>query len=362
MKSPYLTIDLKKIEHNTRTIVALCRDHGITVSGVTKAVCGNPAVARAMLRGGVESIADSRLENIVRMQQAGVKAAYTLLRLPALSAVDEVVELTARSLNSEATVLQALSTAAQQQQKVYEVVLMVELGDLREGIMPEGLFAIVETVLKLPALRLVGLGANLACLAGVVPSEENMKRLLDLADALEQQCGLKLSQLSAINSSGLELIASGRMPRRINHARIGEAILLGCETTHRRAWPDTFQDAFQLHAEILELKRKPSLPQGELAEDAFGHQTSFIDNGERLRALLNVGREDVDIAGLSPLDDRLKILGGSSGYLVLDVTAAAGELHVGDDITFALNYSALLAVMTSEYVEKRAFNKGDALG
>jgi predicted amino acid racemase len=352
MASPYLTIDLNKIEHNTRTIATLCKDHGIAVSGVTKVVCGNPEVARAMLRGGVESIADSRLENIERMQQAGIDADYILLRLPPLSAVEEVVQHTTCSLNSELAVIQALSAAASKQQKIHEVILMVELGDLREGVMPERLSAIVVKVIKLPAIRLVGLGANLACFAGVVPSRENMNQLVALADQLQRQFGLKLPTLSAINSSGLELIASGRMPRHINHARIGEAILLGRETTHRRPWPDTYQDAFQLHAEILELKRKPSTPHGELAEDAFGHRPTFADNGEGLRALLNVGREDVDIEGLSPLDKRLKVLGGSSGYLVLDVTAVEGELKVGDEMVFDLNYSALLAAMTSEYVRK----------
>ena len=356
MASPYLTIDLKKIEHNSRTIVTLCNDHGINVSGVTKVVCGNPEVARAILRGGVKTIADSRLENIERMQQAGVDADYTLLRLPPLSAVEEVVQHTTCSLNSELAVIQVLSAAANKQHKVHEVILMVELGDLREGVMPENLPAIVEEVIKLPAIRLVGLGANLACYAGVVPSRDNMNQLVALADQLQRQFGINLSILSAINSSGLELIASGRMPQRINHARIGEAILLGRETTHRRPWPDTYQDAFQLHAEILELKRKPSRPHGELAEDAFGHQPTFADNGEGLRALLNVGREDVDIEGITPLDKRLKILGASSGYLVLDVSAAEGKLRVGDELGFSLNYSALLAAMTSKYVKKNYLN------
>ena len=68
---PYITIDLGKIEHNTRTIVALCKKHNIEVTGVTKVTCGHPEVAKAMLRGGVASIADSRLENIQRMRIGG---------------------------------------------------------------------------------------------------------------------------------------------------------------------------------------------------------------------------------------------------------------------------------------------------
>lgn len=230
---------------------------------------------------------------------------------------------------------------------------MVDLGDLREGIWPDDLIPFVREALKLPGIRIAGLGANLACFGGVVPSIDNMHWLVALAEAIEQGFGLELQWLSGLNSSGLDLIASGDLPERINHARIGEAILLGCETVHRRPWPGTFQDAFILHGEVLELKRKPSLPIGERGEDAFGHMPVFEDHGLRHRALLNLGREDVDVAGIRPLDARLRILGASSGYLVLDVTDAAGDIRVGDEVGFHVNYSALLAAMTSEYVIKR---------
>ncbi len=353
MTTPYLTIDLKKIEHNARTIVGVCRNHGIAVSGVTKVVCGNPEVAKAMLRGGVENIADSRLPNIRRLRAAGIDSGMMLLRVPALSTVAEVVDLTAVSLNSELVVLQALSLEAQRQGKPHDVILMIDLGDLREGIWPDDLSSVVEQIINLPSIRIVGLGSNLACFAGVVPTSEKMQQLVALAQEIEDRFGLQLETLSAINSSGLELIASGKMPTRINHARIGEAILLGRETTHRRPWPGTYQDAFTLHAEIIELKEKPSQPVGELAEDAFGHQPEFAQRGTMLRALLNIGREDIALEGIAPLDGRLQIIGASSGYLAVDVTAATGEFKVGNTLAFSLNYAALLAAMTSEYVEKR---------
>jgi len=159
--------------------------------------------------------------------------------------------------------------------------------------------------------------------------------------------------MSGANSSALTLIASGQMPQRVNQARIGEAILLGRETTHRDPWPDTHQDAFQLHAEILELKEKPSLPVGETGEDAFGQAPVFADRGRILRALLNIGREDVEVEGLRPLDPGLSVVGGSSDYAVVDASRATRPLHVGDELVFNLTYGALLAAMTSAYVEKR---------
>ena len=358
MKTPYLTIDLAKIEHNTRTIVGLCSEHGIHVTGVTKATCGHPDVARAMLRGGVVSIADSRLENIRRLRTAGVAASYILLRVPALSAIEEVIALADVSLNSEWSTVEALSSAAERHGKVHDVILMVDLGDLREGLWQNDINAFVQQALKLRGIRIIGLGTNLACFGGVMPSENNMKQLVGYASTIESSFDLQLEWLSAVNSSGLELIAAGKMPARINHARIGEAILLGRETIQRKPWPDTHQNAFVLNAEIIELKMKPSVPVGQRGEDAFGNVPEFEDRGMRLRALLNVGHEDVDIAGISPVDSRVTILGASSGYLVVDVTDAGSDIHLGDELAFSLNYSALVAAMTSGYIRKQVIKHG----
>jgi len=352
VKTPYLTIDLNKIEHNAHTIVGLCHEHGIEVTGVTKVACGHPEVARAMLCGGVASIADSRLENIQRLKSAGIDTSFILLRVPPLSAVDEVVALVDLSLNSELAVLEGLSVAAIRSGKVHEVILMVDLGDLREGIWLDDVVTFVREAINLEGVRIKGIGTNLACFGGVVPSEDNMQQLVELANEIAHRFAMSLEWISGINSSGLELIASGKMPQRINHARIGEAIILGRETIHRKPWPDTFQDTFVLHAEILELKKKPSLPVGERSEDAFGRLTEFEDQGNVLRALINVGREDIDINGITPLDSRINVLGGSSGYSVLDVTAVEDNIAVGDELTFTLNYSALLTAMTSAYVTK----------
>lgn len=353
MAYPYLTIDLSKIEHNARCIVNLCQVHGIDVTGVTKGTCGQPDVAKAMLRGGVSSIGESRMENIHRLIAAGVQTSFMLLRVPPLSGVEEVVNTVGLSVNSELSVLQALSKAANSTRQVHDVLLMVELGDLREGIPPEDLLGFVREARRLPNIRIKGLGTNLACFGGVVPNKKTMNRLVELALEIEKELGCQLPWISGINSSGLDLIAYGEMPDRANHARIGEAILLGRETVRRRPWPGTYQDAFLLHAEILELKNKPSMPIGERGEDAFGRFPTFKDRGDIERALLNVGREDVTVEGLTPVDSRLSILGASSGYLVVDVSLAKGTYRVGDELSFLLNYSALLRASTSEYVKKR---------
>ena len=349
--TPYIHIDLAKIERNARAVVTLCAEHGITVAGVTKGVCGHPGIAHAMLKGGVACIADSRLDNLRRLRHAGIEQCM-LLRMPALSVVDDVVALAGISLNSEVVVLGALSEAARSIGKIHDVMLMVDLGDLREGIWPADLDTFHREVVTLPGIRIRGLGTNLSCFGGIVPSEANMRRLVELAEQVESTLGARLDWISGANSSALALIAAGRMPKRVNHARMGEAILLGRETIHRQPWPGTVQDAFVLYTEVVEKKRKPSVPIGERGEDAFGAMPEFEDRGERVRALLNVGREDVMVEGLTPLTAGVRIVGATSGYLIVDVTDAAQSIEVGSELAFGLSYGALLAAMTSGYVRK----------
>ena len=353
MGRPYLSIDLDKVEHNARAIVEQCREHGISVTGVTKGSCGSPPIARAMLRGGVASLGESRMENVRRLRADGIDAPIMMLRLPPLSAADEVVSTVELSLNSELAVLASLAAASRRAGRRHPVIVMVDLGDLREGVWPDDLVPFVREVLALDGIALVGLGANLTCYGGVVPSERNMNRLVGYAEAVEQTFGIRLPWISGGSSSALPLMAEGRLPARINHLRIGEAILLGRETLHREPWPGTHQDAFLLHGEVIECKAKPSVPIGERTEDAFGALPRFPERGTVERALVNLGREDVELPGLAPLDGRLRVLGASSDYLVVDVTGARGGVRVGDELVFSLGYGGLLAAMDSEYVEKR---------
>ena len=284
-----------------------------------------------------------------------------LLRLPALSATEAVVDSVDVSLNAELSVLSELSVAARKRGQAHEVIIMIDLGDLREGILPDDVLPFMEAATRLEGIQISGIGTNLSCFSGVVPDERNMNRLVELAEAVEYRFDLKLKWISGVNSSGLGLVAAGRMPARVNHARIGEAILLGRETVHRSPWPDTFQDAFIVHAEVLELGNKPSLPVGTRSEDAFGKQPRFENRGKIKHALLNVGREDLDVEGATPVDERLRIVGASSDYLVVDVSAAEKVIHVGDELELFLNYSALLAAMTSEYVRKVPRQRGVSL-
>jgi predicted amino acid racemase/arginase family enzyme len=353
MAGPTVLVDIDKVEKNARSVTGMCRDHGIDVTAVTKVTCGMPQVARALLRGGAAGIGESRLENIHRLRANGVIANMMLLRIPPLSGTEEIVRSADTSLNSELTVIRSLSSAARDHGVVHNVIMMIDLGDLREGFWPDDVLPAAREITELPNLKLKGVGTNLTCYGGVIPTPENMQKLVDWAHRIEDACGTGIEIISGGNSSSLSLVSSGKMPKEINHLRIGEGILLGRETINREPWPGTVQDAFRLEAEIIELKEKPSVPIGETGQDAFGHTPTFEDRGEILRAILNVGREDVDVDGLVPVDERISILGASSDHLLLDVSARRDRLQVGSTLEFTLTYSALLASMTSSYVDKR---------
>ncbi len=365
MPGPSVAVDLKKIERNARVITKLCGKFGIEVFGVTKVTCGMPQVAKAMIRGGVIGIGESRMENIRRLKINGINAPIMLLRIPSLSEVDEVVVSVDISLNSELSVIEGLSEAGVRRGLVHDIILMVDLGDLREGIWPDDLIELVEEVMLLKGVRVVGIGTNLSCYGGVIPTQENMNLLVEYANEIEDRFSMELKYISGGNSSALTLISEGKMPKRINSMRIGEAILLGRETIERKPWPRTTQDAFQLQAEVIELKEKPAIPIGKISQDAFGNKPSFGSAGssikdakrEMVRAILNVGREDVEVEGLSPIDGRLKIVGASSDHLIVDATDAKDEIVIGKKLGFLMNYGALLALMTSSYVEKRIITK-----
>ncbi len=353
MSSPYMNIDLFKIEENTRVIVDYCAARNIKVHGVTKVMCGHPDIASAMLAGGAYGLADSRLDNFDRIYNAGIDCHRLLLRLPHISEADRVVATVDVSLNSELDVIEELSICADERRKKHDIILMIDLGDLREGILSKDLIPTVSEIVKMKGINLVGVGTNLTCYGGVIPTEINLQQLVDHAKEIEDKFNLRLKYISGGNSSSLPLLASGKMPKEINHLRIGEAIVLGRETVNRTPWPDTYQDAITLKAEVIECKLKPSVPIGEIGQDAFGGSPVFEEKGDIMRVICNIGRQDTRIDAITPFDTSIKVLGGSSDHLLLDVTACQPAVKVGEMINFDVDYGSLLGAMTSPYIEKR---------
>jgi ornithine racemase len=349
MTAPRLEINFDKIRHNTATLTTRLKACGISVTGVTKATLGNPEIADVLLQAGVQGIGDSRIENIEAMRLAGVNAEMTLLRSPMMSQVDRVVAQADISHNTELDVIKQLSLAASKTGRVHGVILMVELGDLREGIMPDDLEGTVRETLLLPNIRIRGIGTNLACRSGVSPDIQNMNELSELANSIDSSFGTILDIVSGGNSGNLDWALSGTDVGRINSLRLGESLLFGVETLHRVPIDGLHTDAITLVAEVIESKDKPSIPRGVIAQTAFGNKPPGEDRGTIAQSILAIGCQDIDPDGLLP-PTGITVLGASSDHLIIDT--GTRRLPVGSEITFQLNYSALLRAMTSPFVSK----------
>ena len=345
---PRIEISLSQIRDNARILSELYGQKGISIMGVSKAVLGEPSIVNAMIHGGAGFIADSRIENIEKMKAAGISTRFVLLRTP-LGQAESVVRSADISLNTELDTLKQLSYYAKAVNKNHQVIVMVELGDLREGVMPDDLSEFIRQTISLSHISIVGIGCNLACYGGVKPADKNMHELSALFDVIENKFHLGLTIISGGNSANYEWYKATQDVGSINNLRLGESILLGLETVNRKTIPGLHTGAFKLVAEVVESKNKPSLPFGEFGQDAFGSMHKFSDRGIRQRAIVALGRQDVLVSGLTPLKDLL-ILGASSDHIIIDSENC--NLKVGDEVGFSLDYGSLLAAMTSPFISK----------
>lgn len=350
---PRLCIDLKKLHHNGEKLCAAAKENGLDrLAFVTKSFCAQPDMVRALEDLPNPYLADSRVENLAAYP--GTRKEKILLRLPMLSQTEDVVRHADISFCSEASVLTALDRAAGAQSKRHKVVLMVDVGDLREGVFfrnTEELLALAKQAETAENLILFGMAFNVTCYGSVIPTEETLESFRGLVCLVEDAVGHKLAFLSAGNSSSLYLLDGKTDFRGFNNLRLGESLILGRETAFGEDLPQLYGDVITLEAQLAEVKRKPSYPIGKIGVNAFGETVQYEDKGEQLRGIACVGQQDTDWSGLTPCDARISVIGASSDHLLLDLTKAE-EYCVGDTVRFRLNYSALLRAFTSPYVEK----------
>lgn len=353
---PKLVVDLKKLQHNIDRVLVNCQDQGVEVAGVIKGCSGLPECAKLMAQEGCRFIASSRLDQIEAVRNYGVQADFMLIRVPMLSEAADVVRLTEISLNSEAKVLRALNHQAGLQDKQHKVILMVDLGDLREGFWDreELMEAALRVENNMHNLELAGVGTNLGCYGGIDATVEKLNELVECAEAIEEKIGRELEFVAGGSTTSYPRVLEKNMPRRINLLRIGEAMLLardlqdfwGCDMS------DMHRDVFTLQAEVIEAREKPTYPVGKIMYDAFERKPEFEDRGIRKRALIALGRADFAFPDmLIPRDKNIHILGASSDHTILDVQDCQREYKVGDIIEFDLCYSTIVYVTNSPNVD-----------
>lgn len=352
MNTPVLEVNLSKVTHNVKMMKELCNSKGIDICIVTKGFCAELPIVQAIVNSGVNFFADSRIQNIKKVKNVLPNVRYMLVRIPKISEASDVIEYTDISLQSQLEIIKVYSVVAERLGKVHDIILMVDVGDLREGILPENILETVKDILPLTGVRLVGIGTNVGCYGGIMPTIENTEILVKLKNDIKKKFGLDLEYISGGSTCTTKLLYEGNLPKEINNLRIGEAVILGEDSTNGIFIDGLYNDAFILHAEVIELKAKPSVPIGEMGYDAFGCKPVFEDNGLRKRAILSVGRQDVRIEALTPIYEGAKILGASSDHLLLDITDCSEKIEPGSIVTFRCAYSAVLTLTTSPYVYK----------
>lgn len=345
---PKLIIHPKKYLENINYVQDILKSKKISIMAVTKVFLADPKLIDVINQTNVEFIADSRLSNLRKIKSDKKKV---LLRLPSLSEAKGVITHTDISLNSEYQVIKKLNDFAEKQNKVHEIILMFDIGDLREGIYyKDDYLPMVSLILKLKHIKLKGIGANLTCYGGVIPTNETMLKLIDIKHKIEDEFDMKIDLISGGNSSIYPFILSDHYPKEINNLRLGELLILGRETSYGSLVFPLHDDIITLEAEIIELKNKPSMPEGTLGLNAFGEKVSFIDQGEMIRAILAVGKQDVHHEHLIA-ESGISILGSSSDHLIVEIKKDL-NYQVGDVLTFKLTYGGILSLMQSKYVRR----------
>jgi predicted amino acid racemase len=276
-----------------------------------------------------------------------------MLQLPDLDQVAVIKDTSDIWLVSDPAHARMIATVAKQQRQIQELILMVDVGNHREGVIPELTVATAAAIMENEGVSLIGLGTTVGCYCGYKAGLADMEYLVDIAIEAEAQLGCRFDTLSVGSGSMLlELAEQGEMPDRINQLRIGAAVLVGEEPPTRRAIPGLFQDAFIFQGKVLETSLKPSTPEGSIGTDAFGNKIVFEHQGLRRLCILNFGLLDVDSYDLTPLTEGLRIIAAASNYTICDTTDCDLQPAIGDTVEFRMAYSSMARAMVSRDVKQ----------
>lgn len=344
---PKLKVDRKKLEHNINFAKKELEKRDINLCCVTKGFSAKREIVDVYYENGIREFADSRIENLKTISYVGIKR--WLIRIPMLSEVKDVVKYSDISLNSQVEIVKALGKEATRIGVIHNVILMIDLGDLREGVRPEKAVEVAGEFLKIEGIHLLGIGVNFNCFGGIIPTEKNIEELILVADEIEKEYDIKLEVISGGNSGTIYMVQNNTLDKRVNNLRCGDVIIEGLEASYLSFVPEMEKDIFTFEAEVIEVEQKPSCPIGESTVNAFGDEVTFEDKGIMKRAIIGCGKQDVEIDKIVPIDKDIECIGTSSDHIIVDCTKK-GDIKVGDIIEFYVTYSAILSATTSKYV------------
>ncbi len=352
----YITLNRRKLRENYEHLDRVFRENGIEWSVVAKVLCGHPEYLSALMELGIEQICDSRLDNLKIIKSLNPDIETVYIKPPTKRSAKRIVEFADVSFNTELETIKRLSNAASEAGKIHKIVIMIELGELREGVMREQFIDFYAQVFELPHIEVAGIGTNLTCMYGVLPNQDKLIQLSLYTQLVEAKFNRRIPYISGGASVTIPLIDQGLLPKGINHFRVGETLFLGTDVYHSQPYAHMHHDVFKLYAEIIELNEKPLVPIGEMGQNLTGQVAQFesaLPGASSQRAIVDLGLLDVEDGHINPVDANIQIAGASSDMIVLDLGENPQNHQVGDLVEFRMDYMGLLRIMNSHYVTKR---------
>lgn len=351
----FVTFDVDKLKLNFDYLNNLFSEHNIKWSIVTKMLSGNRKFLTEVLKLDIDQVCDSRVSNLKTIKAIRPDVETVYIKPPAKRAIAGVEDADI-SLNTELATIKMLSAEAQRQNKIHKIIIMLELGELREGVKREDFIGFYESVFNQKNIEVIGVGANLTCLYGVLPNRDKLLQLTLYQQIIEAKFNKKLPLVSGGSSVTIPLIFEKLLPEGINHFRVGETLYLGTDVYYDRPLENMSNNIFMLYSEIIEVIEKPIVPEGTMGTNLEGNTYTFEDEkiGQTsIRAIIDVGLLDVEIKHLEFVDKDITIAGASSDVIVVDLGENKKNYKVGDLIKFRLDYMGTLRIINSKYIDKR---------
>lgn len=351
----YITLNIDKLKNNFQFLDNLFKKRGIQWSVVTKMLCGHKEFLTELLKLDIQQASDSRVSNLKVIKNINPYIETIYIKPPAKRAIPSVVKYADISMNTEISTIKMISAEAVKQGKTHKVIIMLEMGELREGVLHENFVNFYEQVFELPNIEVIGIGTNLNCMYGVLPSHDKLIQLSLYKQLIEAKFNRKIKYISGGSSVTIPLIFKKLLPQGVNHFRVGETLYLGTDVYNDSVIEGMEIDLFQFYAQIIELKNKPSVPIGELGTNLEGESIEFSEDMDGLnscRAILDVGLLDVDRQHIQPTDKNINVVGVSSDVTVIDLGTNEKGYKIGDFIEFKMDYTAVLKLLNSRYVDK----------
>lgn len=351
-------IEASRIRNNIRKLSSFLSKHDIEWSLIVKILGGHKETLAAILDqetiSGIHSIGDSRISSLKTIKSINPDIITMYIKPPAVNQVENVVKYADVSLNTSLITIDALNKAASEVGKIHKIIIMIEMGELREGVLRENVINFYNSVFDMSNIEVIGIGTNLGCMYGIQPTYDKLIQLTMLREIIEVKFGRKIELVSAGSSITLPLVSDRYFPKGRSHLRIGEAAFMGTSPFDNKRFKDLSTEAFEFRSYIIELKQKYLSPDGQISDSAIGHVNDDLlsKNEKAYKAVMDFGLIDVDVKNLKPIRPNTIFVGTSSDMTVFSLGENKEALKVGDSLHFKPDYTGVARIMTSKFVTK----------